>query len=523
MAYSITERFKNAWNAFTSRDPTVNVAEYSYGSSFRPDRRYSYRSSDKSIITTVFNRIAVDASQVDIRHVRLDDKGKYAEDIKSGLNDALTISANIDQTGRAFVLDAVYSMLEEGCIALVPTVTDINPEKTGSYDIKELRVGQILEWYPKHVRLNLYNDQTARREEITLPKSMVAIVENPFYSIMNEPNSTLQRLIRTLNHLDIANEKNASGKLDLIISLPYTVKTPLKQQQAEARRKEIEMQLVGSKYGIAYTDGTERITQLNRPLENNLWKEAQDLQTMLFNQLGLTQSIFDGTADEKALNNYYSRTIEPILSAITEEMIRKFLTPTAITQKQSIKFFRDPFKLVTIADLADVGERFTRNEILSSNEVRSIMGMKPVNTARADELVNKNLYTESGPIEEIPADEEIAAEETPEEIQNGSEVDDEESELDRDIEIDDEEESDNEKDLPKFDLDSIEKDLKDLENLKDDSDEEEEEVNIPEESFDELDKALTALEEETEETEFEDELKAVTDALDKILKGIEGV
>lgn len=520
MAYTITERFKNAWNAFTSRDPTAKITEYSYGSSYRPDRRYSYRSSDKSIITTVFNRIAVDASQVDIRHVRLDEKGKYSDDIKSGLNDALTVSANIDQTGRALILDAVYSMLDEGCIAIVPTVTSNNPIKSGSYDIKELRVGQIVEWYPQNVKLNLYNDLTARREEIILPKSMIAIVENPFYSIMNEPNSTLQRLVRTLNHLDVANEKNASGKLDLIISLPYTVKTPLKQQQAEARRKEIEMQLVGSKYGIAYTDGTERITQLNRPLENNLWKEAQDLQTMLFNQLGLTQSIFDGTADEKALNNYYSRTIEPILSAITEEMVRKFLTPTARTQLQSIKFFRDPFKLVTISDLADVGERFTRNEILSSNEVRSVMGMKPVNTARANELVNKNLYTDSGPVEGLSEEELESQPEEPEEIQNGSkDEDDEVSELDKDIETDDELDSlseedlmslkDIEKELDKFNIDSIE-----------DTKEDDLKLELDETSFDEIDKALENLEKEVDGTELEDDLKTIVSVLDDLLKGL---
>ena len=519
MAYTLTERFKHAWNAFTSRDPTPTNIDVSYGSSYRPDRRYSYRSSDRSIVTTVFNRIAVDSSQIDIKHVRLDDKGKYAEDMKSGLNEALTVSANIDQTGRAFILDAVYSMLDEGCIAIVPTVTDIDPMKSGSYDIKELRVGQITAWHPQHVKVNLYNDQTAKREELILPKSMVAIVENPFYAIMNEPNSTLQRLVRTLNHLDISNEKNTSGKLDLIISLPYTVKTPAKQQQAEARRKEIEMQLVGSKYGIAYTDGTEHITQLNRPVENNLWKEAQDLQTMLFNQLGLTQSIFDGTADEKALNNYYSRTIEPILSAITEEMIRKFLTPTARTQRQSIKFFRDPFKLVTIADLADVGERFTRNEILSSNELRSIMGMKPVNTARADELINKNLYTEGGPTGELPADQQYA--EQPEEAQNDSNLDkeDEVTELDKDIETDDNLESLTDKDL--LDLKSIEKEL-DKFNVDsiEDTKEDDLKLELDETSFDKIDEALDNLSKEVEGTELEDDLKTVIDSLDELLKGL---
>ena len=392
MPYNLTDRLKQAWNAFTSRDPTIRSPGDFYGSAYRPDRKRSFISNDGNIITMIENRIAVDVAQVDIRHVKKDDDGNYKEDMttKGNLNDLFQTSANIDQTGRAFFQDAAMSLLDEGCIALVPIDTDINPED-GSFTIESIRVGQILEWFPYHVRTSVYNERTGRREEIIVPKASTAIVENPFYSIMNAPNSTLQRLIRTLRTLDVVNEANASGKMDLIIQLPYSLKSPLKQQQAEARRKQVEMQLVGSKYGIAYIDAAEHITQLNRPIENNLWKEAQDLTAMLYNQLGLTQAIFDGTASDSQMTNYYNRTIEPILAAITEEMERKFLTKTARSQHQAIMYIRDPFKLTTVTDIANIAQTFTQNEVMSSNEIRAKIGLKPVNTARANELINKNI------------------------------------------------------------------------------------------------------------------------------------
>ena len=392
MLYNLTDRLKQAWNAFTSRDPTIRSPGDFYGSAYRPDRKRSFISNDGNIITMIENRIAVDVAQVDIRHVKKDNDGNYKEDMttKGNLNDLFQTSANIDQTGRAFFQDAAMSLLDEGCIALVPIDTDINPED-GSFTIESIRVGQILEWFPYHVRTSVYNERTGRREEIIVPKSSTAIVENPFYSIMNAPNSTLQRLIRTLRTLDVVNEANASGKMDLIIQLPYSLKSPLKQQQAEARRKQVEMQLVGSKYGIAYIDAAEHITQLNRPIENNLWKEAQDLTAMLYNQLGLTQAIFDGTASDSQMTNYYNRTIEPILAAITEEMERKFLTKTARSQHQAIMYIRDPFKLTTVTDIANIAQTFTQNEVMSSNEIRAKIGLKPVNTARANELINKNI------------------------------------------------------------------------------------------------------------------------------------
>lgn len=388
-----TERLKHAWNAFTSRDPTIGPTGGFYGSSYRPDRKRSYVTNDGNIITMIENRIAVDVAQVDIRHVKKDDSGNYKEDYdgKSGnLNSILSVSANLDQTGRAFIQDAAMSILDEGCVALVPVDTDINPAD-GSFSIESIRVGQILEWFPQHIRTKVYNERTGQREEIIVPKSTVAIVENPFYSIMNAPNSTLQRLVRTLRTLDVVNEANASGKMDLIIQLPYSLQSPLKQQQAEARRKQVEMQLVGSKYGIAYIDAAEHITQLNRPVENNLWKEAQDLTAMLYNQLGLTQAIFDGSATADAMTNYYNRTIEPILAAITEEMERKFLTPTARSQHQAIVYIRDPFKLTTVTQIATVAQTFTQNEIMSSNEIRAKIGLPPVDTDRANELLNKNI------------------------------------------------------------------------------------------------------------------------------------
>ena len=391
MQYTFIERLKNGWNAFTSRDPTDYLRpELYYGSSYRPDRRRGIIGNDGSIIDMVKNRIAVDVSLVDIHHVKLDEEDNFKEILNTPLNDRLANEANIDQTGRAFIQDLVQSLFDEGCIAAVPIDTDVNP-KDGSFKIDSIRVGQIIDWYPYHVKIRAFNEQIGRKDDFIAPKSSTPIIENPFYNIMNAPNSTLQRLIRTLRNLDVMNDQNASGKLDLIIQLPYSLRSPLKQQQAEARRKQVEMQLVGSKYGIAYTDASERITQLNRPVENNLWKEAQDLTAMLFNQLGLTQSIFDGTADAKTLNNYYNRTIEPILIAIVEEMRRKFLTKTARSQHQSIIYIRDVFKSSTVDDIAKVAQILTQNEIMSSNEIRSKLGLKPVENQRADELLNKNI------------------------------------------------------------------------------------------------------------------------------------
>jgi hypothetical protein len=330
-------------------------------------------------------------SAIDIRHVRLDKNGRFLEEINSGLNNCLTLSANMDQTGRAFKQDIVMSMLDEGCVAIVPTDTTTDPKVTDSYDVETMRVGKIIQWRPRHVQVRLYNEQTGNKEEIWLPKKMVAIVENPLYAVMNEPNSTMQRLVHKLGLLDITDEQTASGKLDLIIQLPYVIKTDARRQQAENRRKDIEMQLAGSKYGIAYTDGTEKITQLNRSLDNNLMKQVEYLTNQLYSQLGITQTILDGTADEKTMLNYYSRTIEPIVSAIADEMKRKFLTKTARTQNQSIEFFRDPFKLVPVNDIAEIADKFTRNEIMTSNEIRQIVGMKPSDDPKADELRNSNI------------------------------------------------------------------------------------------------------------------------------------
>lgn len=388
---SIFERFQHGWNAFLGRDPTsLSVAEYGAGSSYRPDRARYYGGADRSIISSVIARISIDVSQVDIRHVRIDENDRYVDTIRSKLNNALTLEANIDQTGRNFVQDIVTSMCDEGVVAIIPTVTSSNIE-TGTFNVIEMRTGRVKTWYPKHVKVEVYNDDTGKREELVLPKRSIAIVQNPLYDVMNEPNSTLQRLKRILANMDVLNEQNASGKLDLIIQLPYVVKTTTRREQAEKRRKEIEMQLTGSKYGIAYTDGTERITQLNRPVENNLWTQAKELTSMLYNQLGLTQSVFDGTADEKTMTNYYNRTIEPILSAITEEMERKFLTPTARTQGQAIKYFRDPFKLVTVETIANFADSLTRNEIATKNEIRTLIGWKPSDDPRADELRNSNI------------------------------------------------------------------------------------------------------------------------------------
>lgn len=391
METSMSARLKHAWNVFRSRDPTPYYPNYGASYSFRPDRPRFSRGNERSIATSVYNRIALDVSAINIQHIRLDDNGRFIETIDSSLNNCLTIEANVDQTGRAFIQDVVMSMFDEGCVAIVPVDTDIDPKVTDSYKILSMRTAKILEWYPNHVRVKLYDDRTGNKGEVVLPKSKVAIIENPLYAVINEPNSTMQRLIRKLALLDTIDEQSGSGKLDLIIQLPYIIKTEARRQQAENRRKDIEMQLAGSKYGIAYTDGTERITQLNRPVENNLMKQIEYLTSMLYSQLGITQSIMDGTADEKTMLNYYNRSIEPIVSAIVDEMKRKFLTKTARSQKQTISFFRDPFKLVPVNDIAEIADKFTRNEILTSNEIRQIIGMKPSNDPKADELRNSNI------------------------------------------------------------------------------------------------------------------------------------
>ena len=410
----IRDRLQHAWNAFVYNDNTYTNPQNLGGfSTFKPDRVHFSRGVEKSIVTSVYNRLALDVASLAIKHVRLDENGRYMEEVNSGLQNCLNIEANIDQTGRAFLQDVVMSMLDEGCVAIVPVDTTVNPAVSGSYEINTLRTGKILEWYPAHVRIRVYNDNKGIHEEITLPKSSVAIIENPLYAVINEPNSTMQRLIRKLNLLDVVDEQTSSGKLDLIIQLPYVIKSEARRKQAEERRKDIEVQLSGSKYGIAYTDGTERITQLNRPAENNLMKQVEYLTSMLYSQLGLTQSIMDGSADEKTMLNYYNRTIEPIIAAIVDEMKRKFLTKTARSQKQTVMYFRDPFKLVPVNEIAEIADKFTRNEIMTSNEIRQIVGMKPADDPSADELRNKNL-NQSG--------EEIEAKQTPEKIQNEKEV-----------------------------------------------------------------------------------------------------
>ena len=385
------DRIQRSWNAFRNRDPTTEYRDTGLGYAYRPDRVRFTRGNERSIVTSVYNRIALDVAAINIQHVQLDDNNRFTSVVESGLNSCLNLEANIDQTGRAFVQDIVMSMFDEGCVAVVPVDTTQDPEITDSYDILSMRTGKILEWKPRHVKVRVYNDRTGMKEDILLPKKQVAIIENPLYAVINEPNSTMQRLIRKLCLLDAVDEQSSSGKLDLIIQLPYVVKTEARRQQANDRRKQIEEQLTGSKYGIAYTDGTERITQLNRPVENNLMKQIEYLTSMLYSQLGITQAILDGTADDKTMLNYYSRTIEPIISAIVDEMKRKFLTKTARSQKKSIMFFRDPFKLVPVNDIAEIADKFTRNEILSSNEIRQIVGIKPSKDPKADELRNKNL------------------------------------------------------------------------------------------------------------------------------------
>ena len=415
---TLGSRLRHAWNTFLSRDPLSYRYSFGPSYSYRPDRPIFSRGNERSIVTSVYNRIALDVSSMTIQHVRLDENDRFKEVIESGLNNCLNLEANIDQTGRAFVQDIVMSMLDEGCVAIVPVDTTFNPKETGSFDISTMRTGKIFEWYPQHVKVRVYNDRKGEKEDILVPKSTVAIVENPFYSVMNEPNSTMQRLIRKLNLLDAIDEQSGSGKLNLIIQLPYVIKTAARRQQAEERRKDIEEQLSGSKYGVAYTDGTEHVVQLNRPVDNNLMSQIEYLTSMLYSQLGLTQGIMDGSADEKTMQNYYTRTIEPILSAIVDEMKRKFLTKTARSQKQSILFFRDPFKLVPVGEIAEISDKMTRNEIMTSNEIRQKIGMKPSTDPKADELRNSNL---SAPAENAPKSQPTT---TPKEdnVQNETEV-----------------------------------------------------------------------------------------------------
>jgi hypothetical protein len=386
-------RLKHAWNAFTNQDPDRRSHMDEYGSSYsaRPDRVRMPFTNEKTIISSIYARLSVDVAATPIRHVRLDKEGRFVEDVDSGLNSCLKLEANIDQGARAFRQDIAFTLFNVGVAALVPVDTTLDPENTGGYDIRTIRCGTVVSWFPQHVRVSLYNDRTGRREELTLSKKVVAIVENPLYAVMNEPNSTLQRLIRKLNLLDAVDEASSSGKLDMIIQLPYVIKSEARRQQAEQRRQDIEFQLKGSQYGIAYTDGTEKITQLNRPAENNLMKQVEYLVEMLYAQLGLTEDVMNGTADEKAMINYYNRTIEPILGAVAEAMKRTFLTKTGRSQGQSIEYWRDPFKLVPIADLAEIADKFTRNEIITSNEMRQAIGMKPSTDKKADELRNSNM------------------------------------------------------------------------------------------------------------------------------------
>lgn len=407
MEMSFGSRLKHAWNAFAG-NVQMNYRDLGMSYAYRADRPRLSRGNERSIITSVYNRIALDVAALKIQHVRLDENERFLSVIQDGLNNCLTVEANIDQTARAFIQDVVISMFDEGSVAIVPVDTTTNPTISGAYDIQTMRVGQITAWYPQYVRVRVYNERTGRKEEVIVPKSTVAIVENPLYAVINEPNSTMQRLIRKLNLLDVIDEQSGSGKLDLIIQLPYVIKTEARRQQAENRRKDIEGQLSGSKYGIAYTDGTERITQLNRSVNNNLMSQIEYLTSMLYSQLGITQSILDGTADEKTMLNYNNRTIEPIISAIVDEMKRKFLTKTARSQLQSISFFRDPFKLVPVNDIAEIADKFTRNEIMTSNEIRQVVGMKPSEDPRADELRNKNLSAPSESTSETP----VVSEET---------------------------------------------------------------------------------------------------------------
>lgn len=394
--YKFTDRLQHAWSALTRAPTEVPYREMGEAYSTRPDRRRLTRGNERSIINSIYNRIAMDVAAVDIKHVYLDDNDRFLDEVDSGLNNVLQLDANIDQTGRALIQDLVMSMFDEGVVALMPIETDIKPNETGAFDIKSMRTAKIIEWYPKHVKLRFYNEETGRPAEIIMHKRNVAIIENPFYSVMNEPNSTLKRLIRKLNLLDYVDEQTSAGKLDLIIQLPYELKTDSRRNQAERRRKDIEMQLAGSKYGIAYTAATEKVTQLNRPVENNLLKQIESLTNTLYGQLGLTEEIFRGIADEKTMLNYYNSTVEPILSAIADELKRKFLTKTARTQGQSIEFFKDPFRLVPVNNIAEIADKFTRNEIMTSNEIRQVIGLKPSDDPKADQLINSNISQPAG-------------------------------------------------------------------------------------------------------------------------------
>lgn len=425
MDMTLSSRIKSAWNAFLNRDPTADMRVYGTGSYYRPDRPRLTGGNERSIVTSVVNRIALDVAAINIRHCRLDENDRYKETIDSGLNSCLNLEANMDQTARAFIQDVVMSMLGEGCVAVIPIDTYKNPNKTDSYDILTMRTGKIIEWYPNSIKVSVYNELTGKKEDLVVSKSKAAIIENPLYAVMNEPNSTLQRLMRKLVLLDSIDEKTSSGKLDLIIQLPYLVKTQSRKNQAEERRQEIERQLTGSRYGIAYTDGTEKITQLNRPVENNLMKQIEYLTSMLYSQLGITQAIMDGTADEKTMLNYNSRTIEPIIAAITDELKRKFLTKTARSQKQTVMYFSDPFKLVPVSELAKVADTFTRNEIMTKNEFRQVIGMKPANDPKADMLINSNISQPGGGMTDPTMNPEMtgvtppAEEESPDYVQMG--------------------------------------------------------------------------------------------------------
>lgn len=400
----IGSRIQHAWNVFKNADTlttTPNI-DFGYSSYYNEASHRMLPGTEKSIVSAIINRIAIDVASIRIQHVRLDENGRYLEELNSGLDKCLTLEANLDQTSRAFIQDLVTTMCDEGVAAIVPVDMDDEPTKEGAFRIKEMRIGTVKQWYPEYVEVEVYSQQTGKRERVRLPKKFVGIVENPLYSVMNEPNSTLKRLIRKLNILDAIDEQSGAGKLDLIIQLPYLVKTETRKEQAEKRRKDIEQQLAGSKYGIAYTDGTEKVTQLNRPVENNLLNQIKYLTDMLYSQLGITEDVMKGIADEQAMLNYNNRTIEPIIDAIALEIKRKFLTKTARSQGQSIMYFRDPFKLVPVANIADIADKFTRNEVLSSNEVRALIGYKPVKDARADELRNKNLNQESGAAPQVP-------------------------------------------------------------------------------------------------------------------------
>lgn len=418
---AMRERLQHAWNAFFNRDPTPDYREYGMSYSYRPDRPRLTRGNERSIITSVINRIAMDAASIEIRHVQLDEDGRYSKTIPSGLDYCLTDEANIDQTGRAFKQDIYMSLMDEGSLAIVPVDTDREPGINGSFEIKTMRTGKILEWRPSTVKVRVYNDRTGQQEDITVLKKTVGIVENPLYAVMNEPSSTLQRLVRKLNLLDAIDEQSGSGKLDVIIQLPYVIKTDARRQQAEKRRSDIESQLSGSKYGIAYTDGTERITQLNRPVENNLMKQVEYLTSTLYSQLGITQSIMDGTADEKTMINYDNRTVEPFVSAVVDEFRRKFLTKTARTQHQSVIFFRDPFKLVPVTELATIADTLTRNEIMTSNEVRCKIGLRPSKDPNADQLRNKNLSQSNEALNAVNEENQAPPNLNKEENQNGYE------------------------------------------------------------------------------------------------------